>query len=353
MPEPAAVAGQVGWAICGTGGIANTFAQALRRVDGASLVAVSSRSQARADQFAREQGAQRAHGSLLALLEDPAVDIVYVASPHSEHCREALQVVEAGKHVLVEKPFGLSLSQVEPVLAAAEVRGVLVMEALWSRFLPAYVRLRELVASGAIGPVLAVESGFGFAAPYLATHRIYDPALGGGALLDLGIYCLDLAVQLLGPPAHVSAQAVLCPTGVDVNTVLALRWDDGALASAHCSFTTPLPGTARVVGTEGWIELPQTFPDTLVLHQHRGTDPTDAAVTVIDVPLGGDGLRYQVEEVHRCLAEGRTQSQTMSWQHTRDLMATLDRARAAYGLVYPHEQSRDAISPVPAHGTDQ
>ncbi len=345
MPEPTPVHGQVGWAICGTGGIAATFAQALRRVDGARLVAVSSRAQDRADQFALAQGAQRAYGSLDALLADPAVDVVYVASPHSEHCREALQAVEAGKHVLVEKPFGLSLTQVEPVLAAAEARGVFVMEALWSRFLPAYVRLRELVASGAIGTVLAVEAGFGFAAPYLATHRIYDPALGGGALLDLGIYCLDVAVQLLGPPAHLSAQAVLCPTGVDVNTLLALRWEGGAVASAHCSFTTPLPGTARVVGTEGWIELPQTFPDTLVLHQQRGTDDVEAAVTVLDIPVGGDGLRYQVEEVHRCLADGRTQSETMSWQHTRDLMATLDRARAAFGLVYPHEQAPDTFGP--------
>ncbi len=345
MPEVAAVPGQVGWAICGTGGIASTFAQALRRVDSATLVAVSSRAQDRADQFAQEQGAQRAYGSLTELLQDPAVDIVYVASPHSEHCREALQAVEAGKHVLVEKPFGLSLSQVEPVLAAAEAKGVLVMEALWSRFLPAYVRLRELVASGAIGSVLAVESGFGFSAPYLATHRIYDPALGGGALLDLGIYCVDVAVQLLGPPAHVSAQAVLCPTGVDVNTLLALRWEGGALASAHCSFTTPLAGSARVIGTEGWIELPQTFPDTLLLHQHRGADPTEAAVTVIDAPVGGDGLRYQVEEVHRCLAAGRTQSETMSWRHTRDLMGTLDRARAEYGLRYPHERTLDAIGP--------
>jgi predicted dehydrogenase len=327
-----------GWGICGTGKIAGRFATALRRVEDAHVVGVASRSQERADAFAAEHGADRAHGSLDGLLQDPAVHIVYLASPHSEHCREALQVVEAGKHVLVEKPFGLSLAEVEPVLTAAEARGVFLMEAMWSRFLPAHVRLRELVAEGAIGQVRSVEASVGSAAPFVPSHRVYDPVLGGGALLDIGIYAVDVAVQLLGAPPHVVAEAALCPTGVDVNTLVAMRWDDGAVASAHCSLTAQLAGTARVIGTEGWIEIPDSHvhPDSLTVRRFSTwQDPPRGEL--LDLPVGGDGLRYQVEEVHRCLEAGRTQSSTMSWRHSRELMGTLDRARAAFGLRYPGE----------------
>ncbi|MFN2537539.1 MAG: Gfo/Idh/MocA family protein [Mycobacteriales bacterium] len=329
----------VRWGIAATGGIATSFAKALTRVEDASLQAVSSRSLDRATVFAAEHGAAQAYGSLSQLLDDPDVDIVYVASPHSEHCREALAAVEAGKHVLVEKPFGLNAEETAKVFDAAAGAGVFVMEGVWSRFLPAHVRLRELVAEGVIGEIRSVEASFGFPMPYGPEHRLFDPALGGGALLDLGIYPVNTALQLLGPPVEVTATAALGETGVDVNTLVALRFDGGAVASAHCSLTAMLPNTARVIGTLGWIELPGMHhcAESLVLRSF-GPWPEPPKKEVLELPVGDDGLRYQVHEVHRCLAEGRQQSDVMSWQHTLDLMSTMDRARECIGLRYPNER---------------
>jgi predicted dehydrogenase len=325
------------WGISSTGTVARSFAQALARVPDAELVAVGSRTQERARAFADEYGAQCGYGSLEALLADPAVDVVYIASPHSEHCREALQVVAAGKHVLVEKPFGLCAAEAQAVFDAAAAAGVFVMEALWSRFLPAHVRLRELVTEGAIGKVRAVDASFGFPFPDRPEHRLLAPELGGGALLDLGIYPVNTAMQLLGVPDDVTATAVLGPTGVDVNTAVALRFPGGAVATARCSLTALDPCTARVIGTEGFIELPapQHCPEHLVLRTLRHYRENPGPGEHIDLPTGGDGLRFQVHEVHDCLRRGVQQSEVMSWQHTLDLMTTLDRARACFGLEYP------------------
>jgi predicted dehydrogenase len=264
------------------------------------------------------------------------VDVVYIASPHTEHCREALLAVTAGKHALVEKPFGLSADQAGPVFDAAAQAGVFVMEALWSRFLPAHVRLRELVAAGRIGEVTSVHASFGFPFPDRPEHRLLNPALGGGALLDLGIYSINTAVQLLGPPDEVEALAALGPTGVDVNTAVTLRWAQGALATATCSLVGLEPSTATITGTTGCIELPspQHCPEGLTLRTIEGLRAGSTGEQ-LDLPVGGDGLRYQVHEVHDCLRRGVQQSEVMSWQHTLDLMTVLDRARAAIGLDYP------------------
>lgn len=324
------------WGISSTGDIAHSFARALGRVPDAQLVAVGSRTQARADAFAAAHGGIRAHSSLEAMLDSTDIDVVYIASPHSEHCRQALQAVAAGKHVLVEKPFGLSAAEANEVFEAAADAGVFVMEALWSRFLPAHVRLRELVAEGAIGEVRSVEASFGFPFPHQPEHRLLNAALGGGALLDLGIYAVNTAMQLLGPPDEVVATAAFGPTGVDVNTAVALRFPGGAVATARCSLSALDPCTARVVGTEGFIELPapQHCPEHLVLRTLRHYRENPGPGERLELPVGGDGLRYQVHEVHACLRRGSQQSDVMSWQHTLDLMKALDRARACIGLEY-------------------
>lgn len=326
----------VRWGISSTGRIAGDFARALRRVPDAELVAVSSRTQERADAFAAEHEAPRAYGALHDLLDDPDVDVVYIASPHSEHSTDALQVVNAGKHALVEKPFALSAAQAQEVFDAAARSGVFVMEALWSRFLPAHVRLRELVAQGAIGEVLSVDASFGFPLPHQPEHRLLNPALGGGALLDLGIYPVSTAMQLFGAPDEVVATATLGSTGVDVNTAVGLRFPGGAVATARCSLVALLDCSATVMGTEGIIEVPSPHhcPEHLTLRtrQRYLEHPQGER---IDLPVGGDGLRYQVHEVHACLQAGKQQSEIMSWQHTLDLMSTLDRARACIGLEYP------------------
>lgn len=326
----------INWGISSTGGIAESFAQALVRVGDARLLAVSSRSDQRAQEFAGRHDAPRAYGALGDMLADRDVDVVYIASPQSEHCREALLAVEAGKHVLVEKPFGLSADQVRPVLEAARRRGVFVMEALWTRFLPASVRLRELVEQGTIGDVMGVQASFGFPLPDGSTHRLLDPGRGGGALLDLGIYSLNTGMQLLGPPDEVLAMAAMGRTGVDVNTGVMMRFSTGAIAYAAATLSALDPATATITGTRGCVEIPTSHhsPEFLTLttldHIRAGRRGER-----LDLPTGGDGLRYQVHEVHACLRRGVQQSDVMSWQHTLDLMTALDSARACIGLEYP------------------
>jgi predicted dehydrogenase len=320
------------WGIAGTGSIAAKFAQALARVEGAELAAVASRSVDRAAEFAGRWGAARAHGSYEDLAADDGVDVVYVATPHARHCADTLLYLGAGRHVLCEKPFAMDAAQARTMATAARERGLFLMEALWSRFLPSYVELRAQLSAGRIGEPTAVEATFGFPAPVAADHRLLDPALGGGALLDLGVYCVQLASLVLGPPDRVSAVAHLGPTGVDLRTALALGHPSGAVATAQVSLDSLLACTARITGTEGWIDLraPMHSTEVLVIGRGAGTEPE-----LLEVPSGGDGLRFQAEEVQRCLAAGHTESPVMALDETIAIAATLDRAREAIGLSYP------------------
>lgn len=293
---------------------------------GARVVAVASRSAERARQFASGHDIAVAYGSLEELVADPAVDVVYIASPHSEHHAQSLLALQAGKHVLVEKPLALSLTQCTEMVTAARDGGLFLMEALWSRFLPAYVLLRELLENEVLGTVVSVESTLGFAAPFDPTHRIYRKDLGGGVLLDMGVYPLALAELVLGAPTSMSAAATLGPTGVDHDTVVDLRYDDGRWARAHSSLIADLPGTSRITGERGWVELPAPVyaPEALILHGQ-----------LRELPIGGDGLRYQAIEVQRCLEAGLQQSPVMSWHGSLALARTLDEVREQIGLVYP------------------
>lgn len=333
----------INWGISSTGGIATSFAQALALVDDARLLAVSSRTQEKADEFAAAHGAERAYGSLADMAADPDVDVVYIASPHTAHCADALVAVRSGTPVLVEKPFGISAAQAREVFTTAEDAGVFVMEALWSRFLPAHVELRRLVDDGAIGEVRAVEASFGFPSPFGPDHRLLNPALGGGALLDLGVYSVNTALQILGPPDHVSTMATIGPTGVDVNTAVTMHFPDGAVAMALSSLSSVLGCTARVSGTTGFIDVPsmQHRPDALHLTTWTSLTAPPTKRT-LELPAGDGALRHQVHEVHRCLRAGESQSPVMSWQHTIDLLTVLDTARAEIGLTYPGESATDS-----------
>ena len=316
---------QIAWGIAGTGSIATRFVQALGRLPDAHVHAVGSRSLDRARDFADQHAIPAPYGSLEELVADPAVEVVYIASPHSEHHPQALVALRAGKHVLVEKPLALSRAQCAEMVTAAGERGLFLMEALWSRFLPSYVRLQQLIDSDVLGPIIDVQSSLGFAAPFDPTHRIYRKDLGGGVLLDMGVYPVALAELVLGPPRTVAATATLCPTGVDTDTVVDLGYD-GSAARAHSSLIQDLPGSSRITGERGWLDLPSPVyaPEALVLNGQS-----------LELPIGGDGLRYQAVEVHRCLAAGLQQSPVMSWTHSLSLAGTLDEVRRQIGLVYP------------------
>ncbi|WP_431926358.1 Gfo/Idh/MocA family protein [Micromonospora wenchangensis] len=318
------------WGILSTGHIAGRFAEDLRLVPGAELVAVGSRTIGSAEEFAGRHGADRAYGSWAGLAADDGLDAIYVATPHAAHHEAARICLEAGRAVLLEKPFTLDLATSTELVELARARGVFLMEAMWMRCNPLILRLVELVRAGAIGEVTGVRADFGVAGPFPPEHRMRNPALGGGALLDLGVYPVSLAHLLLGVPQHVQAWAKLSPEGVDENTGIVFGYDSGAVATLGCGMVGATPLTAAITGTTGRIELPEPFfrPGSAVLHR-AGVEPE----TLTDDPAGG-GYQYEAAEVQRCLAAGLTESPLVPHAVTLEVMALLDDIRGRIGVDY-------------------
>ena len=316
------------WGILSTGAIAATFVDDLRLLPEAVITAVGSRTEEAAKQFAATHGIPTAHGSWRALAEDPEVDVVYVATPHSGHVAATMTVLDAGKAALTEKPVALDAAQATGLFDAARERNLFLMEAMWTRFNPVVRRAQELVAAGAIGRVTSVSADFGFLAPDDETHRLHARALGGGALLDLGIYPATIAHLFLGPPDEIRAWADLGPQGTDRNTAMILGYASGALASLTCSLVSATPWLAVVAGTDGRIELPSVMcPQHLTLHRGESTE-------VIDLSYRGKGYHFEAAEVNRCLREGLTESPTMPHAESLAVLTTLDRVRAQIGVSY-------------------
>jgi len=317
------------WGFCATGRIAATVARDLALVDGAVPAAVGSRDLGRARAFAAEHGFTRAHGSYEALFADEEVDVVYVATPHGQHHAVVSAALAAGKPVLVEKAFTVSAAAAADLVARARASGLFLMEAMWTRFLPVVAELRRLVADGAIGEIRSVDADLGFRVPVDPAHRLWAPGLGGGALLDLGVYPVSFAQMLLGPPSSVTATGSLGHTGVDADVGLLLGWPDGAHARLACSLTSAVEGRALVTGTRGRIELPTPFhhPPHLLLHRE------DGGTEVVEAPPVGRGYSHQLVEVQRCLAEGLTESPVMPLADTLAVMDTLQRALDELGSM--------------------
>jgi predicted dehydrogenase len=319
------------WGILATGHIAGRFAEDLRLVPGAELVAVGSRTLESARRFAERHGARRAYGSWAELAADDEVEAIYVATPHAAHHAAAMACLAAGRAVLVEKPFTLDLATSTELVETARARDVFLMEAMWMRTNPLILRVRQLVADGAIGRVTSVSADFGVAGPFPPEHRMRARALGGGALLDLGVYPVSLAHLLLGVPQHVRAWAKLSPEGVDENTGIVLGYDSGAVATLSCGMIGQTPLVAAITGTAGRIELPAPFfrPPAALLHR-AGADPE-----TIPADLTGGGYQYEAAEVQRCLAEGLRESPLVPHSATLEVMALLDTIRAQIGVDYP------------------
>lgn len=320
------------WGVLAPGGIAGTFAAAVTAHTRSEVVAVGSRSAERAQAFAREHSVPTAHASYEDLVADPAVEAVYVASPHSEHRDHALLAIAAGKHVLVEKSFTRSAAQAREVFDAAAAAGVFAMEAMWTRFLPHVVALRAMVEEGAVGELVSVIADHGQHFPFDPDHRMYAPELAGGALLDLGVYPVSFAQDLLGAPDEVVAVGQLTSTGVDGQVSLVLRHGSTAQATLHTTLWARTANTASITGTQGRIDVAGTFyaPTSFTLTRHDGTVETQQH-------LVDGGFQYQVAEVARRVAAGETTSPVLSPQDTLDVMAVLDAAREQVGVVYPGE----------------
>jgi predicted dehydrogenase len=324
---------QVRWGIVSTGGIATRFARAMPNVVGGELVAVASRSKEGASRFAAEFGIGRAHGSYEALAADPEVDAVYIGTPHSRHAADSILFLEAGKHLLCEKPFTLNAAQAHRVLEAAKRNNRFVMEAMWSRFLPAYEVIGRLLREETIGQALLVEADFGFRREIDPTHRLFDLAQGGGALLDLGIYPVQLSTLVFGPPDRIKAEANVGRTGVDEDVAALLHHPGGGLSVLKASLRTPMTCTARITGTAGLIEIPAFMhcPDTITVVGPAGRE-------LIECSWEGEGLRFEIDEVNRCLAAGAVESDRMPGTETLLLQRILDEIRSQIGVVYPGEE---------------
>jgi predicted dehydrogenase len=321
---------KVRWGVLATGGIAAQFAADLALVEGAELAAVGSRSQESADAFAGRFGFARAHGSYAALAADDEVDVVYVATPHAMHFDAALACIEGGKGVLVEKPITLDLAGAARLVASAREHDVFLMEAMWMRMNPAIRKIAELIDQGAIGWISAIHADFGLHGPFPAEHRLRDPELGGGALLDLGVYPINLVHLILGAPAQVQSWAHLTPEGVDENTGVLMGYQSGAVAALTCSINGESRNAASITGTEGRIDLPPGF---FVPREFTLTRPGRAPET-FQFPFEGSGYQFEAAEVQRCVAAGEVESPLMPHATTLEVMNLLDTIRSEIGVTY-------------------
>lgn len=322
--------GTIRWGILGTGFIADLQTRDLRE-NGFTVQAVGSRSLDSSKAFAEHHGIATAHGSYEDLAADPEVDVIYIATPHPMHHANALLALNAGKHVLVEKSFTMNAREAREVTEAAAGKGLVALEAMWTRFLPHMVRIREIIAAGTIGEVRKVIASHNQSLPKDPAHRLNDPALGGGALLDLGIYPISFAFDILGAPSSIRASASMTATGVDRQTAAIFDYDDGAQAVVDCELDAASANRALVIGSEGWIDIEHTWynpvPFTVL-----ATDGT--VLERFDEPVGSRGMQFQAAEVERLVKSGETVGTILPPSESVAIMAAMDEIRRQIGLGY-------------------
>lgn len=321
------------WGILGPGQIAEKFATGLAELPDAELLAIGSRSAERAQAFAIKHGAPRAYGSYNDLANDSDVDIIYIATPHPVHYPAALLCLESGKAVLCEKPFTVNSRQAAELIELARARNLFLMEAMWTRFLPLFVRLRELLAEKAIGDPVLVMADFGFSHSGGPAHRLFNRDLAGGALLDVGVYTISLASMVLGSPEQMTSLAVIGETGVDELDSITLGYAGGEMAQLSCSIRIDTPQEATIVGTGGTIHLPAYWWKGERMTVRRAGQEVEE----IDAPMIGNGYNYEAAEAMRCVRQGMVESPTMPHRETLNILETLDAIRNQWDLDYPME----------------
>jgi predicted dehydrogenase len=318
------------WGILGTGWIASEQTSDLND-NGFTVAAVGSRTQQSADAFAATWGIPTAHPSYEALVADPNVDAIYVSTPHPFHYENTLLALNAGKHVLVEKPFVMNAAQARDIVALAKEKNLVVLEAMWTRFLPHMVRIRELLAEGALGELRTLISDHSQNLPKDPKHRINNPELGGGALLDLGIYPVSFSYDVFGAPTTIHASATTTATGVDAQTTLIFEYEGNQRAIMVTALDALGPNITTLTGTEGRIEIDAVWynPSTF-----RRYDAENNLVETFTSEVIGRGMHFQAAELERLVAEGQIAGEILSPDETVDIMATLDEIRAQIGLRY-------------------
>lgn len=325
---------KIKWGIIGTGTIAEKFAKDLPYVSNGEGVAVGSRNSQSAAQFAAKYNLPRSYGSYDELLADPDVEAVYVATPHPFHKDNVASALRAGKAVLCEKPFTVNSAELEELIALARKNNVFLMEAMWTRFLPPIIKVREWLESGRIGQVKLIKAEFGFRSDWNPQGRLFNPELGGGALLDIGIYPVSFASMLFGAePAHIMSTVQIGETGVDEHFSLLLDYGEGRTASLHGAVRLELSNGVYIHGTKGVIHVPSFINSTTATLQVYGEGEE-----IFRDDRKAEGYAYEAEEVGRCLIEGLKESPVMKLKESLEIMRLLDQIRAQWGLRYPFEK---------------
>lgn len=330
--EPLPADRPVRWGILATGKIAGAFARDLALLPDAEIAAVASRDLRRAEAFAAEHGTPgttRAYGSYDELVADDRVDVVYVASPHALHHEHTMLAFDAGKPVLCEKALTLTSRESEDLVRVSRERDLFFMEAMWMRCNPVIRRLKQLADRGDLGRIQQVRADLGFLVDVPQDHRLVAPELGGGALLDLGVYPLTLAYLLLGEPEKVEAVAEMSSTGIDLNLAMSLGWPGGAVASLSSTMTAWSPRTASIATDLGRIDIGEAFH-----HPHEARWVADGETHVIAEDITGTGLAHEAAEVMRCLRSGEVESPLVPLEESLAVMRLMDRIRERIGLRY-------------------
>ena len=321
------------WGILGTGGIAGAFARDLNFAKNTEKLAVGSRTKESAEKFAEEHGFSRAYGSYEELVQDQDIDAIYVATPHPFHKENVLTCLRAGKAVLCEKPFTINSGELEEIIQFARDQKLFLMEAMWTRFLPPIVKMKEWIDSGEIGEVLLVKADFGFRAPWDPEWRLFNPALGGGALLDVGIYPVTFASMIFGTnPEKILSTAHIGETGVDEQFSILMSYPSGKTATLNGAFRIDLTNEAYIHGTKGYIRIP-------FFHSARSAtlykDGKEAETFNDD--RQSEGYAFEIEEVGKCLSQGLLESPVVPLDESLKIMKLMDEIRGQWGLKYPFE----------------
>ncbi|WP_153796956.1 Gfo/Idh/MocA family protein [Foetidibacter luteolus] len=322
------------WGILGTGRIAKKFASDLQYVTNVKLVAAGSRSMESAKEFAKEFPVDFLHDSYEALAQNSEVDVIYIATPHNLHYENTMLCLRHGKAVLCEKPFAMNTRQTREMIALAKEKNTFLMEALWTKFLPHYQKVQQMLKEGKLGEIKSVLVNFGFVPPVPTPARMFDPALGGGTIMDIGIYNIFIAMSVLGKPDAIEATMTPAPTGVDEQCAVLFKYNSGAVAQLFSSFASNLATEADICGTAGRIRLATRFyePGTTIEYYPDRVDSRQI-INVDKEP--GFGYQYEARHVNDCLLKGLTESPVVSFKDTLDLMELLDAVRKKAGVIYP------------------
>ena len=324
----------VNWGILGCGKIARKFAADLKLVSGARLLAVASRNKNNAENFAKDFEAQNVYDTYQGLVNDANVDVIYIATPHNLHFENTLLCLNHDKAVLCEKPFAMNVNQVNKMIEVAKEKNIFLMEAMWSKFLPHYKKTMSLIQDGKLGEISSVLINFGFKPKPPVAQRIYDPALGGGTIMDIGIYNVFFALSILGKPDEIEASMVPYQSGVDEQCAVLFKYNNGKQAQLFSTFKANLPTDAEICGSEGSLKLTTRFYEPSATIEYY-TETIREKETIQVEKQEGFGYRYEAQHVTECIQQGLKESPIMSFQDSVLLMETLDAIRQKAGIHYP------------------